>query len=69
MIAKAVENPAVYIPNRRFQTADCRSALAGFGKYVDAEEKVGSGTRPEADLSGRGNASYVQFPRRRKLRT
>jgi len=25
MIAKAVENPAVYIPNRRFQTADCRS--------------------------------------------
>src|SRR2546428_6435447 len=27
MIAKALENPAVYIPNRRFQTADCRSAL------------------------------------------
>src|SRR2546428_4197735 len=41
MIAKAVENPAVYTPNRRFQTADCRSALPGFGKYVDALEQEG----------------------------
>jgi len=41
MIAKAVENPAVYIPNRRFQTADCRSALPGFGKYVDALNEEG----------------------------
>jgi len=42
MIAKAVENPAVYIPNRRFQIADCRSALPGFGKYVDALFKEGN---------------------------
>src|SRR2546427_2784583 len=42
MIAKAVENPAVYIPNRRFQAADCRSALPGFGKYVDALLKEGA---------------------------
>src|SRR2546427_10327816 len=42
MIAKAVENPAVYIPNRRFQTADCRSALPGFGKYVDALSEEGN---------------------------
>src|SRR6267142_2581610 len=42
MIAKAVENPVVYIPNWRFQTADCKSALPGFGKYVDAPIQEGN---------------------------
>src|SRR2546429_2300968 len=33
---------SIHIPNRRFQTADCRSALPGFGKYVDALCKEGN---------------------------
>src|SRR6059036_2017169 len=33
---------SIHIPNRRFQTADCRSALPGFGKYVDALFREGN---------------------------
>src|SRR2546427_691862 len=69
MIAKAVENPAVYI-----QIGDSKLLIAdppflGSASMLIPRRRSAPAQRPEADLSGRRNVSCLQSPRRRKLRT